>query len=65
MAVDYAKGEVDTDSKYVVLSKLCSRLYDANCTAIYLPGEHTLVPGEQHARAQLQKIIAYRDVDVT
>ena len=65
MAIDYVKGNFDIDSRYVVLSKLCAKLYDANCVAIYLPAEHSLVPGREHAFAQLKKIIAYRKVDVT
>jgi hypothetical protein len=65
IAVDYAKGDVDIDSKYVVLAKLCAELYDANCVGLYLPKERAFVPGEAAARLQLDKIIAHRDVDVT
>ena len=64
IAIDYVKGSVDVDSKYVVLAKLCAELYDDNCMAIYLPGVNALVPGNAFARQQLNKMIAYRDVDV-
>jgi hypothetical protein len=66
-AIDYVKGEVDIDSKYVVLAKLCAELYNLNCTALYLPftDRGVLVPGDLAARRQLNKIIAYRDVNVS
>lgn len=65
IAVDYVKGDVDIDSQYALLAKLCAELYDANCLGLYLPRENAFIPGEENARAQLSKIIAYRDVDVT
>jgi hypothetical protein len=65
IAIDYVKGDVDTGSKYVVLARLSAELYDANCVGLYLPRENTLVPGEGAARDQLNKIIAYQEVDVT
>jgi hypothetical protein len=65
MAIDYVQGDVDIDSKYVVLARLCAQLYDTNCVALYLPRECALVPGDTAARQQMNKIIAYRSVDVT
>jgi hypothetical protein len=65
MAIDYVQGDADTDSKYVVLARLCAQLYDENCIALYLPADSALVPGGNAARRQLNKIIAYRDVDVS
>ena len=65
MAVDYVKGDIDMDSQYVVLAKLCAELCDGNCLALYLPQASTLVPGEEFARGQLNKIIVSRNVDVS
>lgn len=65
IAIDYVKGDVDIDSQYVVLARLCSELYNANCMGLYLPRENALILGDENARAQLSKIIAHRDVDVT
>ncbi len=64
IAVDYAKGEVDLGSKYVVLAMLCAELCDTNCLGLYIPGEKTFVPGEESVRRQLAKIIASRPVNV-
>ena len=63
MAVDYVKGDVDRDSKYVVLALLCAELFDENCMAIYLPKQSSLVPGKDSALGQLNKIIAYKKVN--
>jgi hypothetical protein len=65
IAVDYAKGDVDLDSKYVVLAMLCTELYDSNCLGLYIPGERVFVPGEEFARRQLARIISSRSVKVT
>jgi hypothetical protein len=65
MAIDYAKGDADTDSQSVVLAQLCAQLYDENCVALYLPAEGALVPGSNAPSRQLDKIIAYRKVDVS
>jgi hypothetical protein len=65
MAIDYARGRVDIDSKYVVLARLCTHLYDDNCVGLYLPRENAFVPGRAGAGRQLAKIVAYRDVVVT
>jgi hypothetical protein len=65
MAVDYVKGPADIGSKYVVLARLCAELYEQNCTALYIPGVNSLVPGEKNARSQLSRIIADHEVDVT
>ncbi len=63
-AVAYVKGNVDRDSKYVILARLCAELFDENCTAIYLPGKRALVPGRELALRQLNRMIAYKEVDV-
>jgi len=65
MAIDYVEGNVDLDSKYVVLAKLCAELCDSNCLGIYLPRENTLVPGLEAARAQLNKIMSYKNVKIS
>ena len=64
IAIDYARGSVDIHSKYVVLARLCTHLYDDNCVGLYLPRENTFVPGQKDAHRQLAKIVAYRDVVV-
>jgi hypothetical protein len=65
IAIDYVQGRLDNDLKYVVLARLCAQIYDENCVALYLPAESALVPGGNAARKQLDKIIAYRNVDVS
>jgi hypothetical protein len=65
MAIDYVKGGIDNESKYAVLAKLGSELYDNNCEALYLPKERALIPGDTAARNQLNKIIASRNVNVS
>jgi hypothetical protein len=64
MAVDYAKGETDFESRYALLARLCRELYDANCLGIYLPRERAFVPGEKSVWEMFHRIITARDVDV-
>lgn len=64
MAVDYAKGGADFESRYALLAKLCRELYDANCVGIYLPRERAFVPGERSVWEMSHRMITERDVDV-
>jgi hypothetical protein len=65
LAIDYAKGGIDFESRYALLARLCRHLYDANCVGIYLPRERAFVPGEGSVRDMLNQAIASRNVDVT
>jgi hypothetical protein len=64
IAVDYAKGEGDLDSKYVVLAMQCAELYDMNCLGLYISGNRDLFPGEEFSRRALANIIGSRHVKV-
>ena len=65
MAVDYAKGGIDFESRYALLARLCRELYDANCLGIYLPRESAFVPDEKSVREMFDRVISGRVVDVT
>jgi hypothetical protein len=64
MAIDYAKGGIDFDSRYAVVARLCRELYDANCLGVYLPRERAFVPDERSARAMFDRVITQHNVDV-
>jgi hypothetical protein len=65
MAIDYAKGGIDFESRYALLARLSRELYDANCLGIYLPRERALVPDEKSVRDMFDRVISGRVVDVT
>lgn len=62
MAIDYAKGSIDFESRYALLARLCAELYDDNCVGLYLPRERALVPGEISVRDTLSRAMANRAV---
>lgn len=64
MAIDYAKGGADFESRYALLARLSRELYDANCLGIYLPRERAFVPGEKSVWEMFHRMIADRDIDV-
>jgi hypothetical protein len=64
MAIDYAKGGIDLESRYVLLAKLSKELYDANCLGIYLPRERAFVPGEKSVHEMFDRVTSSRKVDV-
>jgi hypothetical protein len=64
VAIDYAKGDADSNTRYAVLAKLCAELYDSNCLGIYLPKEGAFIPEEAPARGKLKRIIESQPIDV-
>ena len=65
MAIDYAKGGIDFESRYALLARLCRELYDADCLGIYLPRERAFVPDAISIGKMLNRAIAGRNIDVT
>lgn len=63
--VIYLNRDVDVELGYCVLSKLVAEILDGNCTGIYIPRENTLIPNDETAYLELQKIASSRDSGVT
>jgi len=65
IGVDYLNRDVDVELGYCVLSKLVAEMLDGNCTGNYIPRENTLIPNDEAAYLELQKIASSRDSGVT
>jgi hypothetical protein len=61
MAIDYVKGDIDFESRYSLLGRLCRELYDDNCVGVYLPREHGLVPDERSVRKMFDRMTTGRN----
>jgi hypothetical protein len=69
IGVDYLSRDVDVELGYCALSKLVAEILDGNCTGVYIPRESALIPNDETAYLELQKIASSREsgviVDVT
>jgi hypothetical protein len=54
-AVDYVKGGKDLEVEYGVLGQLCAEMVDANCLALYAPGEGILFPNDGSLPQKLKR----------
>jgi hypothetical protein len=64
IAVDYLNHETDVELAYCVLAQLTSELIDENSTAVYVPGESSLIPNDESLYMELRKIASSRDSGV-
>jgi hypothetical protein len=64
-AIDYMKGELDTELAYCVLSKLVAETLDENCTEIYIPRERSVIPNDASLYRELQKLASSRDSGIS
>jgi len=62
-AVDYVKGGKDLELEYAVLAKLCEKMLDDNCAALYVPGEGLLIPSDGSITQELRSIASAREVN--
>jgi len=61
VGVDYLNPETDVEMAYCVLAQLVAELIDANCAAVYVPRESSLIPNDNSLYLQLHKIASARD----
>lgn len=60
-AIDYMRGEPETELAYGVLSKIAAAILDENRTGIYIPRERSLAPNDASLYRELQKMASSGD----
>jgi len=64
-AVDYAKGGIDLELEYAVLTGLCAEMLDGNCVGIYVPRERRFIPNDGSLLPELRRITSLRHHGMT
>ena len=65
VGVDYLNHRVSVELGYAVLAKLVAEMLDGNCTGVYIPREHSLIPNDESLHLELHKLASACESGVT